>query len=156
MPWGSQAFAVSSPSFLGAQPFGLTRRPPATLRPEGEAPATPGSGSAQHTEGRSFVAHVEVVESCVAPGGQPVLFHAPAAGVPTFVVVDRCGVEHVHTGSLGVAMTAARRVLIEQGEVWVRASDDTCAHIDPNRVATDTPSRPWIQTIAASQQGGTP
>ena len=46
--------------------------------------------------------------------------------------------------------------LIEQGEVWVRASDDTCAHIDPNRVATDTPSRPWIQTIAASQQGGTP
>jgi len=42
------------------------------------------------------------------------------------------------------------------GEVWVRASDDTCAHIDPNRVATDTPSRPWIQTIAASQQGGTP
>ena len=46
-------------------------------------------------------------------------------------------------------------VLIEQGEVWVRASDDTCAHIDPNRVATDTPSRPWIQTIAATQQGGT-
>jgi hypothetical protein len=102
------------------------------------------------------VAHVEMVESCVAPGGQPVLFHAPTAGAPTYVVVDRCGVEHVNTGSLGVAMTAARRVLIEQGEVWVRASDDTCAHIDPNRVATDTPSRPWIQTIAASQQGGTP
>ena len=65
------------------------------------------------------MALVEVVESCVAPGGQPVLFHAPTEGVPTYVVVDRCGVEHVHTGSLGVAMTAARRVLIEQGEVWV-------------------------------------
>lgn len=156
MPWGSLASAVSSPSFLGAEPFGLTRCPPATLRPEGEAPTAARSGSAQRTEGRQVVATVEVVESCVAPGGQPVLFHAPTEGVPTYVVVDRCGVEHVHTGSLGVAMTAARRVLIEQGEVWVRASDDTCAHIDPNRVATDTPSRPWIQTIAASQQGGTP
>ena len=49
------------------------------------------------------MATVEVVESCVAPGGQPVLFHAPTEGVPTYVVVDRCGVEHVHTGSLGVA-----------------------------------------------------
>src|SRR5690606_7501637 len=114
-------------------PFGLTRRPPATLGPEGEAPSAVRSGSAQCTEGRQVVATVEVVESCVAPGGQPVLFHAPTEGVPTYVVVDRCGVEHVHTGSLGVAMTAARRVLIEQGEVWVRASDDTCAHIDPNR-----------------------
>jgi len=102
------------------------------------------------------VAQVEVVASCVAPGGQPVLFHVHTAAVPTYVVVDRHGVEHVHTGSLGVAMTAARHVLTEQGEVWVRASDDTCAHIDPHRVATDTPSCPWIQTIAASQQGGTP
>ena len=99
------------------------------------------------------MAHVEMVESCVAPGGQPVLFHAPTAGAPTYVVVDRCGVEHVHTGSLGVAMTAARRVLIEQGEVWVHASDDTCVHIDPHRVATDTPTRPWIQTIAATHGG---
>lgn len=92
----------------------------------------------------------ESVSSCVPPGGQPVLFHVPAGCVPTFVVIDRFGVEQVHTASLGVAMTAARRVLIEQGEVWVRASDDTCAHIDPNRVATDTPSCPWIRTIAAT------
>ena len=102
------------------------------------------------------MAQVEVVVSCVAPGGQPVLFHVRTARVPTYVVVDRHGVERVHTGSLGVAMTAARRVLTEQGEVWVRASDDTCAHIDPHRVATDTPSCPWIQTIAANLEGATP
>lgn len=87
---------------------------------------------------------------CVAPGGQPVLFHLPVDRVPTWVVVDRRGVEQVRTSSLGVAITAARRVLIEQGEVWVRASDDTCAHIDPHRVATDTPSCPWIRTVAAT------
>jgi hypothetical protein len=55
-----------------------------------------------------------------------------------------------------VAMTAARRVLTEQGEVWVRASDDTCAHVDPHRVATDTPSCPWIQTVAATLEVAAP
>ena len=98
----------------------------------------------------------ELVASCVAPGGQPVLFRLPTGRVPTYVVIDGHGVEHLHTASLGVAMTAARRVLAEQGEVWVRASDDTCAHIDPHRVATDTPSCPWIQTIAATLEGATP
>ena len=94
--------------------------------------------------------HPQPVASCVAPGGQPVLFHVPADRVPTYAVIDRQGREQVRTSSLGVAMTAARRVLTEQGEVWVRASDDTCAHVDPRRVATDTPSCPWIQTIAAT------
>lgn len=98
----------------------------------------------------------EPVPSCVAPGGQPVLFRLPTDRVPTYVVIDRNGIEQVHTSSLGVAMTAARRVLTEQGEVWVRASDNTCAHIDPHRVATDTPSCPWIQTIAATLEGATP
>lgn len=93
---------------------------------------------------------LDQVASCVAPGGQPVLFHVVTDRVPTYVVVDRCGAEQVRTASLGVAMTAARRVLTEQGEVWVRASDDTCAHIDPHRVATDTPSCPWIRTLAAT------
>ena len=93
---------------------------------------------------------VEPVASYVAPGGQPVLFRVPSGRVPTYVVVDRAGQERVRTASLGVAMSAARRVLIEQGEVWVRASDHTCAHIDPDRVATDTPSCPWIQTVAAT------
>ena len=68
MPWGSLAFAVSSPSFLGAEPFGLTRRPPATLRPEGEAPSAARSGSAQRIEGRQVVATVEVVEIDQAKG----------------------------------------------------------------------------------------
>lgn len=97
----------------------------------------------------------ELVATCVAPGGQPALFRLPSESAPTYVVVDRRGVEHLHTSSLGVAMTAARRVLIEQGEVWVRASDDTCAHIDPRRVATDTPECPWIRTVAASLGGAT-
>lgn len=92
----------------------------------------------------------EPVATCVPPGTQPVLFHLPSGRVPTYVVIDRHGREQVRTSSLGVAVTAARRVLAEQGEVWVRASDATCAHIDPHRVATDTPSCPWIQTIAAT------
>lgn len=95
----------------------------------------------------------QLVASCVAPGSQPVLFHLPIESAPTYAVVDARGVEHVSTASLGVAMTAARQVLIEQGEVWVRASDGTCAHIDPQRVATDTPECRWIQTIAASLEG---
>jgi hypothetical protein len=90
------------------------------------------------------MSRVEPVVSCVAPGGQLVLFHVPTDRIPTYVVIDRYGREQVRTSSLGVAMTAARRVLTEQGEVWVRASDHTCAHIDPDRVATDTPSCPWI------------
>lgn len=96
---------------------------------------------------------LELVASCVAPGSQPALFRLSIESAPTYVVVDRLGREHVASSSLGVAMTAARRVLIEQGEVWVRASDDTCAHIDPHRVATDTPECPWIRTVAASIEG---
>jgi hypothetical protein len=98
----------------------------------------------------------QLVASCVAPGSQPASFRLPSVSAPTYAVADRRGVEHLHTSSLGVAMTAARRVLIEQGEVWVRASDDTCAHIDPQRVATDTPECPWIRTVAASLEGATP
>ena len=97
----------------------------------------------------------QLVATCVAPGSQAALFRLPLDHAPTWVVIDRHGVEHVATSSLGVALTAARRVLIEQGEVWVRASDTTCAHIDPQRVATDTPECPWIQTIAASLEGET-
>ena len=47
----------------------------------------------------------ELVASCVAPGGQPVLFRLPTGRVPTYVVIDRHGREHLHTSSLGVAMT---------------------------------------------------
>ena len=90
------------------------------------------------------------VASCVPPGAQQVLFHHASAQIPTYTVLDRRGRAQLSTTALGVALTAARRLLLEQGEVWVRASDDTCAHIDPDRVASDTPSCPWIQTIAAS------
>jgi hypothetical protein len=90
------------------------------------------------------------VMSCSPPGSQQVLFRVPAGEAPTYAVIDRSGVEHLHTAALGVALTAARRVLVEQGEVWIRASDDTCARIDPERVETDTTSCPWILTVAAS------
>lgn len=98
------------------------------------------------------------VSTCVAPGGQPALFYVPVSGAPWYTVLDRTGDEVVHTSALGVAVTAAKRVLIEQGEVWVRASDDICAHIDRARVATDTPTCPWIRSIAASldAEGATP
>lgn len=87
------------------------------------------------------------------PGGQASLFWVASEQVPTFVVIDRQGREQVRTASLGVALTVARRVLAEQDEVWIRASDDTCVHIDPQRAATDTPSCPWIKTLAASLGG---
>lgn len=92
----------------------------------------------------------DYVATCVAPGTQPVLFHLPGDEVPTYVVVDLRGTTHVTTTSLGVAVTAVRQVLLETGEAWVRGSDDCCAHITPRRVATDTPERPWIRTVAAS------
>ncbi|HQF93058.1 MAG TPA: hypothetical protein PLS46_02790 [Microthrixaceae bacterium] len=100
------------------------------------------------------MADVDEVGWCSAPGRQPVLFHVTATGAPSWSVIDRDGIVRVRSSSLGVAMTAARRVLIEQGEVWMHASDDSCAHLDPARVASDTPSLPWIQTIAA-HLGGT-
>jgi hypothetical protein len=75
---------------------------------------------------------LEPVASCVAPGGQPVLFHVPADRVPTWGVIDRYGREQVRTSSLGVAVTAARRVLAEQGEVWVRRVG---RHLRPHRPA---------------------
>ncbi len=92
--------------------------------------------------------HPEPVSSCVAPGAQPVLFHVPSSRVPVDGGIDRRRVEKAGTTGLGVAVTLARRVLAEQSEVWIRASDDTTARIDPQRVASDTPSCPWIQTIA--------
>lgn len=97
--------------------------------------------------------HPDFVPTCVAPGGQHTLFHLSSDHAPTYTVLDRHGVAHATTASLGVAMTAARRVLREHGEVWLRASDDTCAHIDPHRVATDTPQCAWIRTVAASIEG---
>lgn len=158
VPCGSPPVAVSSPSFLGAPggPFGLTRRWSATpVRPEGGVPPSEAGDSGGQLEGADNVNRPQLVAWCVAPGGQPVLFRLPTDRVPTFVVVDRDGTEQVHTSSLGVAVTVARQVLIEQGEVWVRASDDTCAHIDLSGVASDTPECPWIRTVAASLEGVT-
>lgn len=96
------------------------------------------------------MAEAEQVASCVAPGRQPVLFHVPSGRVPTYSVIDRDGVERVRTTALGAAMTAARHLVVEQGQAWVRSSDDTTAHIDPTRVASDTPSCPWITTVATT------
>lgn len=92
----------------------------------------------------------DYVTTCAAPGTQPPLFHLHSDQAPTYVVVDLRGATHVTTTSLGVAVTAVRQVLLETGEAWVRGSDDCCAHITPQHVATDTPDRAWIRTVAAS------
>lgn len=95
--------------------------------------------------------NLEPVDVCVPPGGQVVLFRLPVVEVaPSYSVTDRDGCTRVRTNSLGVALTITRRVLLEQGEAWVRASDDTTAHIEGQQVRTDTPDLPWIASLAAT------
>ena len=86
--------------------------------------------------------------SCVAPGAQGALFDLACDGPPRYAVLDRSGSEQARTAALGVALSAARRLVVEQGEAWVRSSDGATARIDASGVSTDTPNRPWIQTLA--------
>ena|SRR6266511_1719703 len=93
----------------------------------------------------------EPVAQCVPPGGQVVLFRLPVdTEAPSYAVTDRDGHTRVSTNSLGVALAVVRRVLAEHGEAWIRASDDTTAHFDGQRVSSDTPDRPWIASVAAT------
>lgn len=95
--------------------------------------------------------NLEPVDMCVPPGGQVVLFRFPIVEVaPSYAVTDSDGRTRVRTNSLGVALTIVRRVLLEKGEAWVRASDDTTAHIEGHHVRTDTPDLPWIASLAAT------
>lgn len=90
------------------------------------------------------------VASCIPPGRQAVLLHVPSLMPHRYVVIGRDGVEHARSDALGVAASAARFLVAEQGEAWVRSSDDTTAHLGPGGlVETDTPSCPWIRTLTA-------
>jgi len=84
------------------------------------------------------------------PGVQPALFHLPCDGPPVYTVFDRDGHAHTRTTSLGVAATAARFLVSEHGEAWVRAADDTTARVDHQGVTSDQPDHPWITTLTAT------
>lgn len=86
----------------------------------------------------------------VPPGAQAALFHLPVDGAPVYTVLDRDGRVQTRTTSLGVAMTAVRHLVAEHGEAWVRTTDDTTAHIGPDGVTSDTPTRPWIRTLTTT------
>lgn len=89
------------------------------------------------------------VASCTPPGAQAVLLHVPADRAPSYAVLDRAGVERARSSTLGVVVTAARFLVAEQGEAWVRSSDDTTAHLGADGVSSDTPACPWIRTLTA-------
>ena len=95
-------------------------------------------------------ATITAVEVCVPPGAQPALFHLPAEGPPVYTVYDHDGRVQTRTTSLGVAATAVRFLVAEHGDAWIRAGDDTTAHIDPNGLASATPAHPWIRTLTAT------
>jgi hypothetical protein len=91
--------------------------------------------------------------SCAPPGRQRVLFLVPAErGLPTYTVADIDGYERVTTSAHGVAMSVTRRLVIEQGQTWVRSSDDATARIAANGVDSDDPDRPWIRTLTAHME----
>jgi hypothetical protein len=91
--------------------------------------------------------------SCVPPGRQRVLFLVPAErGQPTYTVTDIDGYERITTSALGVAMSVTRRLVIEQGQAWVRSSDDTTARIAADQVDSDDPDRPWVRTLTAHME----
>lgn len=92
----------------------------------------------------------ETLAALRPPGVQPALFHLPGDGPPVYTVFDRDGRAHTRTASLGVAATAARFLVTEHGEAWVRAADDTTARVDPNGVTSDHPEHPWITTLTAT------
>ena len=84
------------------------------------------------------------------PGVQPALFHLPCDGPPVYTVFDSDGRAHTRTTSLGVAATAARFLVTEGGEAWVRAADDTTARVDRHGVTSDQPNHPWITTLTST------
>jgi hypothetical protein len=90
---------------------------------------------------------------CAPPGGQRVLFLVPAErGLPTYTVVDIDGYERVTTCALGVAMSVTRRLVIEQGQAWIRSSDDTTARIATDAIDSDAPARPWVRTLSSHME----
>ena len=79
-----------------------------------------------------------------APGQQGVLF-VPDVDRLAFAVVLGDG-RRLAAGSLGVALSMARRVVIEAGEAWIVASDGSTARLTTTAVESAF-ARPWVHTI---------
>lgn len=84
------------------------------------------------------------------PGVQAALFHLPYPAPPRYSVFDCNGNRHTLTTSLGVAATAARYLVAQDGEAWVRTADDVTARVDERAVTSDRPDHPWIKTLTST------
>jgi len=87
-----------------------------------------------------------------AESPQGLLFALPTEGPPRFDVIDRTGRTQVTTGSLGVAVTAARHLAAVDAEAWIASTDGTTARLDRAGLASSTPDQPWIRTVASTMQ----
>jgi len=94
----------------------------------------------------------EFVPDCTPPGTQGLLFALPTEGPPRFHVIDRTGRTQVTTASLGVAVTAARHLVAIDAEAWIASTDGTTARLGHVGIASSTPDRPWIRTVASAMQ----
>jgi len=92
------------------------------------------------------------VPDCAPPGSQGRLFDLPNSGPPRFQVIGHDGATHATTHSLGVAVTAAEHLVVVEAVAWISASDGTTARLDASGIASSTPDRPWIRTVAANLQ----
>jgi hypothetical protein len=92
------------------------------------------------------------VPDCAPPGTQGLLFALPTAGPPRYDVIDRTGRTQVTTGSLGVAVTTARHLVTVDAVAWIASTDGTTARLDRAGIASSTPDRPWIRTVASTMQ----
>jgi len=87
---------------------------------------------------------------CTAPGRQAVLFHEPSGAAPSYRVVDRDGMTQARTRALGIAVTVAAHLVAEHGEAWICATDGSTVRVDPAGVSSDTPTRPWVRSVAST------
>ena len=65
-------------------------------------------------------------------------------------VIGHDGKTHAATHSLGVAVTAAEHLVAVEAVAWISATDGATAQLDASGIASSTPDRPWIRTVAAS------
>ena len=92
------------------------------------------------------------VEGCTPPDSQGLLFVIPAGRPCRFVVLDRRGTAHLRTGTLGVALSAAKHLASVDGDAWIANDDGTSARIQLATVESATPQQPWVRTVACALQ----
>ena len=121
------ARSLSSPSASsGAKPFGLTAPASAAAPPVRRCPA---SGRAT-THGGSSCPTPTPSPRCDHPASSPPCSTCRATARPSTPCSTATATRTRTTASLGVAATAARFLVAEHGEAWVRSADDTTARID--------------------------